>query len=239
MKQNGRIIRGLWGIKDDSHRILKRRYRMDNNLKTLLSNKFYNTLPPAIDYVWGIENFNYLKALGLPDVRLVCKDPYQFALKEEQYRHKGELLRIAMEDDGYDTILHLDYDIYPTKPFPKDIWEVMSRKESLQGNLQNYKHRKCNWREEDSHTVINGGALYIRDKTIPSQIIKTWEGEWNDNKKSYEPALMKWLDEKYGKWIGKDEYRRLHELEVIALRRNPVFKKDTNDYCMIHYAGGG
>lgn len=225
------IIRFYWGIEDNSNRVLARKKRVDGNLTALIKNPF-NT--PFVNYIFGTDNYNHLKKLGFENLKLVCKEPYMFDLTTQQFRHKLEGLRLAMED--YDEILHLDYDCYPTQRIPFDIWAQLGRKESIQGNLQQYKKVKCPWRKIDQRKVLNGGAVYIRDKSIPDKIISLWSTM--ENKRSCEPAMSLYLDNLHGGWIGKEEFFRKHELEICNLSRNGVYGKHPNA-CFIHYAGTG
>ena len=233
------IARFYWGIQDKSNRVLARKGRVDGNLKALLKNP-YNT--EFINLVWGTDNYKYLTSLGFKNVELVYNEPFQWDLTKFQFRHKLEGLRICMEDMGYDEIIHCDYDCYPTKPLPEDFWEQCYKKESMQGNLQQYKKCKCYWRgKKDIRKVMNGGFIYIRDKTIPTQLIKTWESDKNINKRSCEPAMSLYLDNKNNGWVGMDKFKELYETDYCNLSRNSCFGRYPAhpNACFIHFAGLG
>lgn len=225
------FVRFFWGIQDRSDRVLKRKERVNGNLNVLLKNP-YNE--PFYNYVWGEENYKQLIGLGFENVRLVYKEPFQWDLSELQFRHKLEGLRIASEE--FDEFVHLDYDALPTKKLPVDFWQTLNKKESFQGNLQQYKRCKCPWRKIDSRKVLNGGAVYIRDKSIADKLIKCWER--TKNKRSCEPAMSLYLDDIHKGWIGVEKFRELHELECCNLSRNGIYGIKP-DACFIHFAGCG
>ena len=227
------FVRGLWGYFDRSDRILKRKGRVDGNIKYLMGCK-YNE--PFITYVWGDSNYKILKDLGVKDLILVTKEPQQWDLVEFQYRHKLQLLKLAMED--FDQIVHMDWDVIPTKQLPIDFWETLEKKEPFQACLAQYKKIKCGWRKEDPRKVANGGWVYIREKQIPDEIITTWEQDWNTIKRSCEPAMSKWIDNQNGKWIGVEEYYKRYEPEACSLSRNSPHKI-IKDSCFLHFAGVG
>lgn len=227
------LQRAYWGINDKTNRVLERKYRVDSNIEKLLHSQHGNEF---ITYCWGTENYNHLKERGITNLNLVSKKPYQWDLTKYQYRHKLESLRICMEEDGYDEIIHLDWDAYPIKPMPENIWDECYKKETFQGNLQQYKRQKCMWRKEEPRKVINGGGIYIRDKTIPSKIIKCWESNKITIKRSCEAAMCLYVDELHGKWIGCSEFDRLHEFEFCKLKRFAISKNKPNA-CWVHYAG--
>ena len=95
------FIRALWGIYDNSNRLLARRKRMDYDMKVIKRNK-YNE--PFIVYVLGKQNFKHAKNFGFNCV-LADENPAPFDLITSQYRNKLEILKYAMEEDGYDEIM--------------------------------------------------------------------------------------------------------------------------------------
>jgi len=229
------FIRALWGVHDDSDRVLKRRYRMDKNVPVILKNKFNE---PFITYVFGQENYDELKRIGCQNLILLSKEPHMFDPLQSQYRHKLEIIRYAMEEDGYDEILHLDWDCIPQKRIPSDFWETLGKKETFQGCLQSYKHAKCHWREKDRNVVPNGGFVYFRDKNAINKIIKIWEDM--GSKKSAEPPMAKYVDEQMGGWKGRMEYWKLYEIDFCNLHKNSAHPKElilTKNQCFIHNQG--
>jgi len=230
------FIRGLWGIFDNSHRITNRRFRVEKNIKDLLLNK-NNT--KFVTYVFGIENFSILDGLGVKDIVLVNNSPFQFDLVKHQYRHKMEIIKKAMEEDGFDEVVYLDWDCIPTCPLPNDFWETLGKKDAIQANLIQYHRKKCFWRQEDQRKVPNGGFLYIRDKTIPSRAIKIWETIPQDND---EVAWAKLTDEMMGEWKGIETYWDRFEPMVCDLHRSSPYspeKLKEKKLCFRHFQGVG
>jgi hypothetical protein len=228
------IIRGLWGVYDRSHRITQRRYRMDKDMKRILCNK-YNE--PFIVYVFGKENYKSASEKGFNCI-LIDKEPSRFDLVKHQYRHKLDILKYAMEEDGYDEILYMDWDVIPKKKLPSNYWNVFGKKESFQACLQIYHRRKAHWRTEELRKVPNGGFLYIRDKKIPSIAIDWWEklGKQDND----EPSWARMTDEMTGGWQGIDKYWELFEIPFCNLHKGSPFSEEklrSKNVCCIHYQG--
>jgi hypothetical protein len=227
------FIRALWGIHDDSHRILKRRYRVDRNILNIYKNKFNE---PFRVYVMGRDNFNHLRKMGF-DCTLICEEPYKFDLVKHQYRHKLEIIKNAMLD--YDELIYLDWDCVPKKEIPADFWNKLGKKEVFQANLQQYHRRKAHWRNEEQRKVPNGGFIYLRDKTLPEKAIKYWEelGEGDND----EPAWAKITDDISGGWNGIETYWKLFEPMFCDLHKNSPYDSSVlseKNKCFIHYQGG-
>lgn len=232
------FVRALWGVHDKSHRVLRRLYRVDQNILALRKNKFNE---PFITYVFGEENFKNLKDLGFENLILLNKEPHSYDPLKFQYRHKLEILRYAMEEDGYDEIVHMDWDCYPIKKLPVEFWDILGKKEKFQACLMQYHRPKCLWRKTDQRKLPNGGFVYIRDKAVPSELIKVWEQTDKKFLISAEPAMGKYTDNLIGGWQGIDKYWDLFEPDVCNLKRCSVYpqeKKDTKNTCFIHYQGG-
>jgi hypothetical protein len=238
------FIRGLWGIFDRSHRLLNRRYSVDDDINTIMGCKFNE---PFTTYVMGEDNYKSLIDKGIEKlghkVVLVHKDPFMFDLIKYQYRHKIEIIKYAMEVDGYDEIVYLDWDCIPQKNIPGNFWEEQGKKESLQACLQYYKRPKCPWRAHiDSgavHEVPNGGYLYIRDKTIPSRAVKIWENEVGQPDND-EIAWAKLTDDMFGGWKNNDFFYDKFETMYCNLHRMspiPVEKRSAKDICFLHFQG--
>lgn len=214
------IIRAFWGIySDDKSPLIQRRKKMDKDIEKLLTKGIKHDF---VCYTYGIDNHKYLLSKGINSI-LINDNPAPYDLKKEQYLHKIKSIEYAMFEDGYDEILHCDWDCILEKPIPKDMWEILEQKESFQGCLQQYRRRKCFWRKgEDFRKIPNGGCIYIREKQIIKDIIKCWEKLRGP---SVEPPMALYLDEKYGKWIGPEEYWKLHEIELCNLARASCYRK--------------
>jgi len=213
------FIRALWGSNDVSQdegwiTPSKRYERMDLDIKLVLSEEYQH---PFRVYVFGKENYEYIKSKGIEDCVMVNEEPVVWDLQKEFWRHKLDILRYAMEEDGYDEIVYLDWDCILVKEMPDDFWKILGKKEKIQANLQFYKRRKCLWRKGDHRKTSNGGFLYIRDRNVPSELIEVWEGFDEQTKFWDEISISKYIDNCMGGWKGIDEYWKLYEPEVCNL----------------------
>lgn len=227
------FIRALWGIYDNSNRLLARRKNIDNDIKRIIAND-YNE--PFIVYVFGKDNYEHARSFGFNCV-LIDENPAPFDLITEQYRHKLEVLKYAMEEDNYDEIMFIDWDCIPKKKIPSNFWDIMGQKEIIQANLQLYHRRKARWRKDELRKIPNAGFLYLRDKSLPEKIIKRWESIKGP---SAEPPLAKLTDEMMGGWQGVDKYWELFEPDFCNLHKaSPYSKKllKSKNICFIHYQG--
>jgi len=238
-KTNKRVfIRALWGVFDEAHRITRRRFQTDSDIGKLIKSN-YNE--PFISYTFGKENHDFLLKCGFNSI-LIHDEPFKWDLVKYQYRHKLEILKYAMEEDGYDEIVHLDWDCFPTRKLIPDFWDTFGKKEIVQANLQKYRASKCYWRKDRATQkyLPNGGYFYIRDKSIPSRLIKIWEG-MKKNKQSAEPAMAKLMDEIGGGWQGIEHYWDHFEVETCNLKRKSPYSiadRQNKNSCFIHHAGG-
>jgi hypothetical protein len=229
------FIRCVWGIYDNTHRITARRTKIDTDIQRIKNCKFNE---PFKVYVYGKDNFERVKKEGF-DCILVNESPNPFDLIKHQFRHKLELLKYAMEIDGYDEIVYLDWDCVPYKKLPDNFWDVCNQRKEIQGCLQIYHKKKCMWRPIDQRKVMNGGFMYIRDKNIPRRAIEIWETMPQD---SDEPAIAKLIDDKMGGWTDTEKNMKMfwdeYETPFCALWRMGSFPKElsqTKDLAFIHY----
>jgi hypothetical protein len=226
-------IRALWGIYDKSTNIKKRRYRIDNDIKTIQNNPYQHDY---IVYVFGDDNYNMLKEKNVKCVKVDSR-PFLFDIDKHQFRHKLELIKVAMED--YDEIVYLDWDCIPKKEITDDVWKHLNKKEKIQATLQQYHRRKCPWRNEELRKVPNGGFIYLRDKTLPDLAIKKWEelGRQDND----EPSWAKITDELMGGWQGIDKYWDLFEPMCCNLHKSSPYSEEklkSKNVLWIHYQGG-
>ncbi|GAH15744.1 unnamed protein product [marine sediment metagenome] len=155
-----------------------------------------------------------------------------------------ELIRYAMEEDGYDQIVYLDWDCIPVKQIPNNFWDILSQKKPFQACLQMYRKTRAPWRgKTDRRKIPNGGFMYIADKEIPKEGIRLWEeiGEgYND-----EPAWGKLTDNMTDGWKGIGKYFELFEPEFCNLHKNSGYgsrpdlleKLENKDVCFVHHQG--
>lgn len=230
------FIRALWGIHDNSHRLLKRRFRVDKNVQSVLNNKFKHQFKV---YILGDNNYRVMVDLGFNCV-LVDKRPYLYDLVKHQYRNKLELIKYAFDEDKYTELVYLDWDCFPTKNIPEDIWQNMKSKGVFQANLQQYRNIKAPWRMTDPRKVPNGGFLYLGDSDLPDQAIKFWEECGSPD--NDEIGWARLCDELSGGWQDIDYYWQNFESMYSNLWRGSVYNEslllEKKDLCFIHHQGG-
>ena len=229
------FIRCVWGIYDNSHRITARRQKIDGDIQRIKNCKFNE---PFKVFVYGEDNFVRMQKEGF-NCELVDKSPNPFDLIKHQYRHKMELIKYAMEVDGYDELVYMDWDCVPQKPLISTFWEDCSKRGSIQACLQMYFKKKCHWRPCDQRKVPNGGFIYLKDKTLPSRAIKCWETMPQDND---EPAYALLIDKMMGGWTDTEKNMKIfwdtHEALFCSLWRGSPYPKeliDTKDVYFIHF----
>lgn len=228
------FIRTVYGIYDDSHRITKRRSRIDRDIERILHSKCNE---PFVTYVMGEGNFNVLKEKGVENCVLLDKNPYRFDLINYQYRNKMEVIAHAMQNDGYDELVYLDWDCVPQTKLPEDFWDRCREKDVFQATLQIYHRKKCGWRAESKRKVPNGGFIYLRDSSLPEKAIQWWKklGKPDND----EPAWARVTDEMMGGW-DMEQYWERFETMFCNLHRSSPFDQQrlkSKNECFIHFQG--
>lgn len=230
------FIRGLWGIFDQSHELIKRRYKIDRDIGAILKNK--HTVP-FTTCVMGDENMAQLQKVNKYPCVMVNKQPFMFDLVNFQYRNKLEVIKFAMFEQNCDEIVYLDWDCLPSIGQDDNFTKQLREKSSFQANLAQYRKPKCGWRSIDRRKVPNGGFLYINDKNLVLKAIQCWE---NYQQQNDELAWAKMVDDLMGGWKGVDEYFSKFEPMVCKLSNKspygdkPEKIKQYNPY-FVHYHG--
>jgi hypothetical protein len=209
---------------------------MDGDIDIILENEHTE---PFKTYVLGTENYDYLESKGL-DCVLVDHRPVIWDLQKEFWRHKLLILEAAM--DEFDELCYLDWDCVPIKPLPDNYWDTLNEKDDIQANLQFYRRKKCHWRKTDWRKVSNGGFLYIRNKDIPGELIRTWEGMDEHHKFWDEVIISQYIDNRLGEWQGIDVYWDKFEPEVCNLKKRSAFTDEqvlSKEACFMHYIQSG
>lgn len=238
------FIRALWGTSDEKHdegwtTPSKRYGRMADDIRMVMEHE--NTVP-FTTYVFGKENYEMAKDLGVEDCVMINEDPFIYDLQREFWKHKLDIFQYAMEEDGFDEMVYLDWDCIPIKPLFPDFWDILGKKSEIQCNLQFYRRRKCLWRTEEWRKTCNGGFVYMRDKTIPSKLQKTW-AEMPENMRFWDEIIIsKYVDDIHGGWMGIEKYWNLHEPMVCNLtmgkKNRSAFSDErlqSKDICFEHY----
>lgn len=220
------IIRVCFGEYNTTsfNRVLLRRAKIDADINKIITRKNLMPLEDFTVYCMGENNYRQIKTLGFNAVK-AFEEPCMFPLETEFYRNKLELIRYAMQHTN-EPCLYLDWDCVPEKKV-----ENIKIEGSIKANLEIYNAKKCYWRQEAQRQIPNGGFLYINNINILEGIIKTWENVID--KVNDEVAIMKYLDELHGGWIGRDKYKELYEPSECNLHRKGVFQKQ--DTMFVHY----
>ncbi len=231
------IVRAFWGINDASikNRIIGRKFNVDKKILQIKHNPYCKNF---ITYVWGKDNYSFLKNMGFK-CELVYDKPYQWDLVKFQYRHKLEALKIAMK--SFDKILFVDWDCVPIKEEDQEMWDILDAKQAFQANLVSYKKAKALWRKtyDQQNKIPNAGCVYMADKNIPQKIISIWE---KNMMASAEPPMAKYCDEITGGWKGLEKYWEMFEILICNTHKmspyahNKQKQKQKNLY-FIHYQG--
>jgi len=209
-----KFIRALWGIHDhQGRRFYKRRSKIDDDISVMMKNPY---VEPFRVYVFGKENYKKVDDLGF-DAVLLDDRPIVWDMDNEQFRHKLEVLKVAMED--FDEVVFLDWDTLPVAQLPENFWEKMHEKDSFQSPLIQYKRRKASWRtfngKKDTRKLCSASYIYLRDKELASDFIESWEEL--DRPWSEEMAISRCIDERNGGWQGVEHYWDHHEPHWFAL----------------------
>lgn len=227
------FIRGLWGIYDNSHRIIKRRYQIDKNIDQVLNSKYQIEFKT---YIMGIENYKRCKSLGI-DCTLLCEEPFKFDIVKYQYRNKLEIIKQAIEKDNISELVYLDWDCLLKKDLSENFWELLREKQSFQANLQMYHRRKAYWRKDDKRKIPNGGFVYLGNADLINKAIYYWEANKQDND---EPAWARVSEDLSGGWKGLNHYWENFEPMCVNLHKASPFEKEllNSKYInFIHYQG--
>jgi len=238
------FIRALWGSSDKSQdegwtTPSKRYGRMADDINMILNHE--NT-QPFRTYVMGKDNYDMAKDLGVEDCIMINEEPSIYDLQSQFWRHKLDIFKYAMEEDGFDEVVYLDWDCIPVKPLFDNFWDILGQKESIQCNLQFYRRRKCLWRNAEWRKTCNGGFVYMRDNTIPQKLIEVWESLPDDMRFWDEVVISKYIDDLMGGWQGMEKYWELYEpmlcnLTTVKKNRTPYPDEwlERKDVCFEHY----
>lgn len=212
------FVRGLWGIYDNERRFYKRRQKMDDDIQFLKMTKYQS---PCFTYAFGAENAKFLRSYGF-ECKQLSEEPILWDMDTQQFRHKLEIFKAAMED--FDEIVFLDWDTVQIKPLPKDFWQILKSKGDFQAILRMYHRTKAQWRATDRRKIPCASFVYIADKTVPSKLIELWEK--HDRPWSEEIVMARYMDEQMGGWKGLDYYWDHFEPDFFVLDEGRVFTTD-------------
>jgi len=238
------FIRALWGVLpedwtkelEEEYKIPKDNLFIKSRTKTgrIIAERLKDEFSiPFVTYVMGRDNYEFLLKMGVENVVLVDERPVIYSpLNKRVWWHKLDILKYAMEEDGYDEIVYLDWDCYLIKELPDDFWERLNQKEHFQACLMKYKRGKILTERARGaqSTVPNGGFVYIKGQDVPEKIISfrnVGSNKWLD-----EAAYAKYLDDYCGGWCGVQEYAEKFEPTACKFKRGLIPK---DDFCFWHY----
>jgi hypothetical protein len=205
------MVRVLFGNKVQSNNpVIMRRHKMDPDIDEVIRRKDLMPIDSFTVFTLGEENHEYLLSKGFQS-NLVDKRPYIYDIGKYCWGNKLLLLQYALNLFGT-PILYLDWDCLPKRPI-SHLNDEFKPKSCISGNLMVYCCNKCYWRTEAKRTIINGGFLYIESIPVINGIIQTWHEIQNSGHtdSNDEIAIMKYLDDLNGGWIGLDKYKELYE----------------------------
>jgi len=237
---NRAFIRVLYGNKKDpAHDGRGTRSRIDRDIDNVLKR---DNQSEFFTYVFGEDNYNYLAKTGCKNIVLASKDPYIYK-KSVNYVNKMYGWECAMKD--FDEIVCLDWDTIQTKPLPSDFWDAFYKKQSIQSPLYKCSRSVCNWRKDytkkDNKRGTSGGFVYIRDKNIPTELLKLIDdpvmkgfsfGNYSD-----ETYMNLYTDRISGGWEGMHKYFDLFEPPWCTVEHT-IFVEDKVNACFHHPVKG-
>jgi hypothetical protein len=212
------FIRALWGETGykNINKTLARRDKVGNDVNMV---KWNDNAPDFKTYVYGEDNYKFLVDQGF-DCRLVSKKPILYSKEgngAHYYTHKLTVLREAMKE--FDDIVFLDWDTVAGIPVPKDFWDVLRAKGSIQAILRGYKQTKCPWRKADRRQRPCASFIYVGDQQISKDLVQIWKKKRH---LSEEQIIALYTDDVVGGWQGRDVYWEKFEPDFFALCKGEV-----------------
>jgi hypothetical protein len=211
------FVRCLWGI--DNPGTARQQLNSEIDFALTQTKKFPHTFTT---FVYGKDNYTFLKRKGL-DVVLAGEDSDSWPDLKDKYRPKIDLIRYAMGEGGFDEIVFLDWDCYPTSATPDDFWEETRKKGKMQMNLMRIRRIPfLPWRNNGREFRSISGFMYLADKTIPVRAIEAWETLPDKSRWSDDNAWRIVQDEVMGGWKGIDAYYETCEPKFCNVKKSRV-----------------
>jgi len=202
------FVRALWGnltVRNLAERRAHRSVTWD--IKLSMKNK-YEDMINAVTLVFGKDNYESLKNLGLNCV-LIDDNPC-FEDGQHQLRHKIMVLNYASH--MFDEFVFLDFDTMLVKPLPDNFWEEHYKKEDIQIPLMSYECVCAPWRSYDQYYVPCACYIYMRNpRPICDHLMRVFRA--SDPLYTDEQVLAYYMDDAYNGWHGVNDYWDKHEPE--------------------------
>jgi hypothetical protein len=224
---NCAFIRGLWG----STEIDRFKNKTLKDVATSLTRKYQF---PYIAYVYGRENAEYLKSLGIR-ARVMSEEPFAWQGTEPEFdrqfgrmafgvsawRHKLLIIRQALTE--FRDVIWCDWDCHALAPLPRDLWHRFRAGQPLQICIRQYKRIKCPWRNRNQRTLGSGAFIYCRDVSLIDHVLQVNDEHptWDD-----EICIGYVLDEYAGGWPGSDEYLKRGFVPWCYYIRGTIFEPE-------------
>lgn len=145
---------------------------------------------PTKVFCWGLQNHQVATDAGW-DAILMSDEPHAYPMGKifnddgkrlefvddkacgSFWRHK--LLALEKATEFFDEFILLDWDIIPLHPLPTYFWDRFQARAAIQGMLFVYHRRQLNWKEVDQRKTMSASFIYIRDPSIPKQLLQISE----------------------------------------------------------------
>lgn len=219
-----KIIRVLFGSKLISGtNVEMRRHKIDSDIELNLKCSKFLPINHYTVFTFGFDNHKYLIDKGFNSI-LVDNKPYLYDIKLYCYMNKIRLLQYAL-NQFKEPILYLDMDTLAQRPI-NDLNDYFRPLGCISANLMIYTQIKCIWRDKDRRKLPNGGFLYVKDIDTINGIIDHWEFLKKSGYPSQndEIAIMHYLDDKHGGFIGEQGWLNLYEPKnICSLTHKGIF----------------
>lgn len=190
--------------------------------------------PESIIYVLGKENYDLLMKnnVNKNNKIILMYDKDSFVPEEMILYNKIHIIK-NIEKELKEFIL-LDWDCIAEKKIDNNFYDILRKKEKVQGNLTFYggANYKAVWRKKHQKVLINSGFLYVNNLDFIKQISDSMEYILNNNsiiyKNNDELVWSHALDKTYGD-LNPKEYWNKFEPDVCNLsHRYPYTQEQIN-----------
>lgn len=197
------FVRCLWGDPtlpgDDKHPRGAHKIRADCQQAL----REQAVIEPAVVYVFGMDNYEFLKSIGYNKNQLVVLSSRGMVWpREQQFRHKLEVWRQAANSLG--EFVFLDFgDLWIEKPMPSDFWPRLRQKGTLQANLRYYHRKQLPWRKVEPRKVPSAAWVYMADAWHAEAMLDIWDKNpaWTEQQ-----CMAFHMDQLMGGWDSTAAY---------------------------------
>lgn len=192
-----KFVRCLWGDAnlpgDAAHP--RGAHKIRNDVRQAFKDQ--SVIEPAMIYVFGMDNYEFLKSIGYSsDQMVVLSSSGMVWPRERQFRHKLEVWKQAAYSLG--EFVFLDWgDLWIDKPVPTDFWPRLRAKGTLQANLRYYHRKQLPWRKVEPRKVPSAAFVYMADPWHADSLLEIWDEhqDWTEQQ-----CLAFHMDRLMGGW---------------------------------------